>query len=403
MAGALRRHFPHSRVPLRAIISEREAELPKGEMGRLLKMLVEKKGIISLGPGEPDFTSPKHVIAAAKRSLDKGFTHYSPVEGRKELREAIAKKLKKENRINAHPDDVLVTCGSNEAIMLALMASIDPGEAALIPDPGFVDYIPSVEMLNGAAISVPMRPNENWQILPEAVLWQLKEPQRIRAIIINTPNNPTGAVYTKKTMEAIADIAIEYDLLIISDEAYEKFVYGKAQHISPASLNGMADYVLTLHSFSKTYGMAGFRLGYAAGPPKVIKAMTDLHLYSTICAPTVSQMAGLAALTGPQGDIKKHVSEYQKRRDYLHKRLNEMDAFTCVKPEGAFFIFAKYASNMRSVDFAHWLLEKAKVAVVPGRDFGRYGEGYVRFSFATAMPLIKKAADRIERAVKFLK
>jgi aspartate/methionine/tyrosine aminotransferase len=393
----------HVRTPLRSVISEREVELPKAEMENLLKVAVERKDVISLGPGEPDFGPPKHVLSAAKLALDRGFTHYSPVEGRKELREAIAKKLKRENRISVSPDDVLVTCGSSEAIMLAMLATVDPGEAVLVPDPGYVEYIPIVEMLNGAALSIPIRPNEGWQIAPEGVLWQLKEPQRVRAIILNSPANPTGAVYTKKTLEAIADIAVEYDLLIISDEAYEKFVYGKTQHVSPASLNGMADYVLTLQSFSKTYGMAGFRVGYAAGPPKVIKAMTDLHVYSTICAPTISQMAALAALKGPQGDIRKHVAEYHRRRDYVCKRLSELDQFTCVKPEGAFYVFAKYAANMRSKEFSRWLLEKAKVAVVPGRDFGRYGEGYVRFSFATDFNLIKKAMDRVERTVKFLK
>lgn len=390
------------RTPLRAIISEREAELPKGEMGKLLKILAEDKKIISLGPGEPDFGPPRHVIAAAKRALEKGFTHYSPIEGRKELREALAKKLKKENRIDADPDDIVVTCGSNEAIMLALMSSIDPGEAALIPDPGFVAYAPATEMLNGVPVPIATRSIDKWHVSPKTIIWQLKEPKRVRALILNSPNNPTGAVYTRRTLEMIADIAIEHDFMIISDEAYEKFVYGK-KHISPASLNGMEDYVLTLQSFSKTYGMPGFRLGYAAGPSKVIKAMTDLHLYSTICAPTMSQVAGLAALTGPQGDIKKHVADYQKRRDYLCKRLAGMDQFSCVVPDGAFYVFAKYSSEMSSTRFAHWLLEKAKVAVVPGRDFGRYGEGHVRFSFATAMPLIKKAMDRIERVVGKLK
>ncbi len=394
--------MPRHRSPLRATISEREMELPKGDMGKLIRILSERKDVISLGPGEPDFGPPKHVIAAAKRALDRGFTHYGPVEGRKDMREAVAKKLKRENRVNVDPEDVIMTCGSNEAIMLALMATIDPGESALIPDPGFVSYAPAVEMLNGVPVSIAARAADNWEISPKTVIWQLKEPKRVRAIILNSPHNPTGAVYSKKTLEMIADIAVEHDLLIISDEAYEKFVYGK-KHISPASLNGMSDYVLTLQSFSKTYGMPGFRLGYAAGPHKVIQAMIDLHLYSTLCAPTISQMAGLAALTGPQSDIKKHVADYKKRRDYVCRRLSEMDKFSCVVPDGAFYVFAKYSSEMSSTKFAHWLLEKAKVAVVPGRDFGRYGEGHVRFSFATDFNLIKKAMDRIERAAKLLK
>lgn len=391
------------KLPLRAIISERKTELPKAELGKLMKIAVERKDVISLGPGEPDFSPPKGVINAAKKALDRGFTHYSPVEGRKELREAIVKKLKHENGINVHPDDVAVTTGSNEAILLSLLTTVDPGEAVLVPDPGFVDFIPAIEMINGVALSVPILSSENWQLLPEAVLWQLKEPQRVRAIIVNSPNNPTGAVYTKKTLEEIADIAVEYDLLIISDEAYEKFVYGKAKHVSPASLNGMENYVLTLQSFSKSYGMAGFRVGYAAGPPKIIKAMNDLHVFTTLATPTMSQIAAVSALTGSQSDVKKHVSDYQKRRDFVCKRLNELDQFSCTVPDGAFYVFAKYVSNMCSLDFSHWLLKNAKVAVVPGKDFGRYGEGYVRFSYATDFEKIKKAMDRIERAVKFLK
>jgi aminotransferase len=391
------------RVPLRAIISERQAELPAGEMGKLLKIMVEMPEVISLGPGEPDFSTPKHIIAAAKRALDHGFTHYSPTEGRAELREAITKKLKRQNRIDISPDQIIVTCGSTEAILLALLATIDPGEQVLIPDPGFLAYIPQIELLNAQALSVPTRPQDGWQLLPEAVAWQLKEPRRVRAIIINSPANPTGAVYTRKNLEQIADIAVDHDLLVITDEAYEHFLYGGAKHISMASLNGMADYVLTLQSFSKTYGMAGFRVGYAAGPAKIIDAMRSLHIYSTLCAPTVSQLAALAALRGPQGHIKRHVREYDRRRKFIIRRLNEIEGFAVGEPQGAFYAFARADFGMPSRHLCEWLIRNARVATVPGTDFGRYGEGFVRFSYATAHDLIVQAMDRIERAVRKLR
>lgn len=385
--------------PLRSIISERESELPEGEMEKLMKILVENKNIISLGPGEPDFSPPKHVINAVKKCAAK-YTHYSTSEGRKELREAIAKKLKKENKIDASRENIVVTCGSSEAIVLALMSVVDPGEAVLVPDPGFVAYIPSVEMLNGVPISIPSRMEDKWMVNPDAIKFQLKEPKRCRAIILNTPNNPTGAVYPRSILEEIAGIAIENDLLIISDEAYEKFVYN-GKHISIGSLNGMEDYVLTLQSFSKTYGMAGFRVGYASGPEKIINAMRTLHVYTSLCAPTLSQMAALSALKGKQ-EYAKHVKEYEKRRTFIHKRLNEIKGFHVSNPEGAFYAFAKYDFKMNSKQFCHWLIKNAKVSCVPGSDFGRYGEGFVRFSYATKFDKIKIAMDRIEKAVKKL-
>jgi aminotransferase len=387
---------------LKEIVSEREKELKELTIGEMLKLAVEDPKIISLGPGEPDYNPPKHIINAACDALKKGYTHYSPVDGRKELREAIAKKLKKENKININPDQIIVTCGSNEAILLSLMASIDPGEQVLVPDPGFLSYIPTVEVLNGQALSIPTRPQEDFQILPESVNHLLRNPKKVRAIIINSPNNPTGAVYTKKTLEQIADIAVEHDLMIISDEAYEKLVY-KGKHISIGSLNGMDKYTLTLHSFSKSYGMAGFRLGYAAGPEKVIKAMTKLNILTTLCAPTMSQIAGVAALKGPQTDIKKHLKEYAKRRDFVIKRLKEISCFESCEPEGAFYAFPKIKTKMSSLKFSYWLLKNAKVVTIPGTEFGRYGEGFVRISYATELSLIKKAMNRIEKAVKKLK
>ncbi|MEM7815577.1 MAG: pyridoxal phosphate-dependent aminotransferase [Candidatus Aenigmatarchaeota archaeon] len=387
---------------MRRIMSEREEELPVLTIGKLLKIAEEDERIISLGPGEPDFTAPKNIIKAAKRALDKGFTHYSPAGGRSDLKEAIIRKLRRENKINAGPENIVVTTGSTEAIMLALMCTIDPGEGVMYPDPGFLAYKPSIEVLSGMPIPVPLYEEDGFQIdverMEKAII-----PEKTNAMIINTPSNPTGAVYNKKTLEEVAGFAIEYDLLIISDEAYEKLVYGDARHVSIGSLNGMEDRVLTLHSFSKTYAMPGFRLGYAVGNEKLISAMTKLHIFTSLCAPTVSQVAGIEALNNSQYSVKIMVKEYDRRRRMIVKRLNEIPGFRCVEPKGAFYAFPNISYyKMKSYRFAEWLLKNAKVAVAPGTEFGRMGEGFIRCSYATGYEKIEKAMDKIERAVKKL-
>lgn len=387
----------------RDLISERQRELPVSTLGKLLRIAAERKDIISLGPGEPDFDSPKNIIGAAKKRLDEGYTHYSPPQGRSDLRELIAKKLKKENRIKVSPEQVIVTTGSTEAILLALLCTIDPGEGCLIPDPGFLTYGPSVEVLNGMPLSIPLQESDGFEFNVD-VMERVIVPEKTNILIMNTPSNPTGTVFSKTCLEEVADFVVDNELLIISDEAYEKFVYGDARHVSIGSLNGMENYVLTLQSFSKTYAMPGFRIGYAAGPERIIRAMTKIHLFTSICAPTISQMAAIEALTGPQGAIKKMANEYDRRRKFIVKRLNEIQGFRCLEPKGAFYTFPNIkAFRMKSLKFAQWLLKEAGVAVVPGTEFGRMGEGYIRCSYATAYEKIVKAMDKIERAVKPLK
>jgi aminotransferase len=388
---------------LRKIISERESELPVLTIGRLLHIAEEDKRVISLGPGEPDFTAPKNIIAAAKKALDKGYTHYSPPAGRSDFKEAIIKKLKKDNCIRASPENIVVTTGSTEAIMLALMCTIDPGEGVMVPDPGFLAYKPTVEVLNGMPISVPLYEEDGFQLdverMEKAII-----PERTNAIILNSPSNPTGTVFSRKVLEEVAGFAMEYDLLIISDEAYEKLVYGGAKHISIGSLNGMEDRVLTLHSFSKTYAMPGFRLGYAVGNEKLIAAMAKLHLFTSLCAPTLSQVAAMGALKGTQEPVRKMVREYDRRRKMIVRRINDIPGFSCAEPKGAFYAFPNISYyRMKSLKFAEWLLKNAKVAVVPGTEFGRMGEGFIRCSYATEYRKIEKAMDNIERAVKKLR
>jgi aminotransferase len=385
---------------VREIISERGGELPVSTIGELIKIAEESKGIISLGPGEPDFDSPKNVIDFACKRLREGYTHYSPPGGRSELKEAIVKKLRKDNKVDVSPDQVIVTTGSTEAILLALMCSIDPGEGVLVPDPGFLAYRPAVEILNGMPICIPHCERDGFQFNMEGAEKMIL-PEKTNVMIVNSPSNPTGVVFKRETLEEIADFANEYDLLVISDEAYEKFVYEGEKHVSFASLNGMGERTLTLQSFSKTYAMPGFRIGYAAGPENIVNSMKKIHIYSTICAPTVSQEAAMEALKGPQTYVKKIVKEYNRRRELIVKRLNDIPGFSCVEPKGAFYAFPNIKEfGMKSLKFSRWLMKKAKVAVVPGTEFGRYGEGYVRCSYATSFDKIEKAMGRIEKVVK---
>ncbi len=385
---------------LRNIISEREQDLPESTIGQMLKLCAESKDVISLGPGEPDFSSPPNVIRAAKKALDRKMTHYSPISGRTDFKEAVVKKLKRDNGIVASPENIIVTCGSTEAILLALIATVDPGEGVMVPDPGFLSYLPTVEVLNGMPITIPLTEEEGFQLNVDVMRKRVIK-KKTRAIIINTPSNPTGTVFTKSVLEEVADFAVENGLLIISDEAYEKLVYGDARHVSIGSLNGMDKHVMTLQSFSKTYAMPGFRLGYACGPKDIIGAMTKLHIFSSLCAPTISQVAGIEALNGRQSAVERMRREYDRRRMMIVKRCNEIPGMECVEPKGAFYAFPNIKSyGMCSYDLSMKLLREAKVATIPGTEFGSCGEGYIRLSYATAYGKIEKAMDRIERVVR---
>ncbi len=382
-------------------ISERELELPKTQFVQIMKIAEEAKDIISLGPGEPDFDTPKHIRDFAKKKLDEGKTHYTAIGGMSEVKEAFAKKLKRENKVSVDPESqIIVTVGAKEAILLSLMSLLDPGESAVVPNPGYVAYIPIIDTLNGKPISIQLKPEENFEYDLDKVKKQITD--KTTLLILNSPSNPTGTVFSKKKLEEIADFARDNCLIVLSDEAYEKFVYDGERHISIGSLNGMESHVVSIFSFSKTYAMPGFRVGYAAGPKDIIEAMTRLKLGSTLSTPTVSQLAAKYALESSQASVSHMLKEYTRRRTLIYKRVREI-GFECQKPKGAFYLFPSIKNfGLSSVEFSKFLLEKAKVLVVPGTEFGKYGEGFVRMSYATEYHKIEEAMDRIEKAVKKL-
>lgn len=383
-------------------ISEREEELPDAVIGKLLKIANEDKSVVSLGAGEPNFSLPKpllsHIKYITKNAEKLRLNHYSNPLGRLDLREAISKKLKKDNKIETDPENIIVSCGSQEALFVGLMCVADITEQVLVPNPSYLGYIPAIELVGASPVSVSLKEEENWEFNPDRIRENIDK-KKTKAIIINTPANPTGTVLSKKILEEIADIAVENDLYIFSDEAYEKLIYD-SKHISIGSLNGMQDYVLTLQTFSKSYAMCGFRLGYAAGPRKLIEAMEKSMHYVTLTAPVVSQLLGIKALSLPNQYIEKMRKEYDKRRKFIVKRLNELNLPT-IEPHGAFYSFSniKNFSN-NSMKFASSLLKNGKVAVVPGTEFGIMGEGYVRCSYAADYDKIVEAMNRLEKFLK---
>jgi len=379
-------------------LSEREQELPDLEIEKLIEIAVEHPEIISLGPGEPDFPAHKEIVAHTKKVAHL-VNHYSPAGGLRELREAIVKKLRKDNKIKATPDNVVVTCGSQEALMLATACCLDVSEQIILPDPGYMGFLPTFELFNANPKFVRLKEEDDYSVNPDAVK-KLINKKKTKVMLINSPSNPTGNVLSKKILEELADIAVDNDLYIFSDEAYEKILYDKVKHHSIASFNGMEDYAVTFQSFSKSYAMCGYRLGYAVCNEELANALKKTHILSTVCAPTMSQLVGIKALKMGDKHVNQMKKEYDRRRKLIVPRLNEWGISTPM-PKGAFYAFGNIKSfDNSSKRFVLNMIKKAKVSAVPGIDFGPSGEGHVRFSFATDYKLIKKALGRLEPWLK---
>lgn len=377
-------------------LSERERQLPDLEIGKLLELAVEDPSILSLGPGEPDFSLPKPLVAEVRKYANDS-NHYATSGGLLSLRKAICKKLKKDNRINVSPERIVVTCGSQEALLLAAACTLDVSEQIILPNPGFMGFLPTFELFNAGYTFYDLKEENNFEPDPDEI--DKKITKKTKVILLNSPANPTGNVIRKKILEEIADIAVDHDLAIFSDEAYEKILFDDAKHVSVGSLNGMKNRVFTFQTFSKSFAMCGFRLGYVVAPEEAASAIKKTHIYSTICAPTISQKIAAKALSMPKKYTESMVKEYDRRRKVIVPRLNNMGLSTPM-PKGAFYAFA----NIKHIDksskrFALNLLKKQKVAVVPGSDFGSSGEGHVRFSFATKLPIIEEALDKLQKFI----
>lgn len=358
--------------------------------------------VVGLGAGEPDFDTPEHVKKALYEAVKGGFVYYTPSKGIVELRKAIAEKLKKDNGLSYdHEKEVIATPGAKQALYEAVLAITNPGDEILIPSPFWVSYEPMVQLADGKPVFVPTYEEDEFKLTPEAVGEKITN--RTKGIIINSPNNPTGAVFGEKELRGIAEFCAAYDIVAISDEIYEKIIYEK-EHVSIAALPGMRERTLTVNGFSKAYSMTGWRLGYAAGPEDLIAGMERVQEHSVSCATSFVQKAGVVALKGPQECVREMVAEFRRRRDTLVKRLREIEDVSCVEPKGAFYAFANFSAyEKNSFRLTEHLLEKATVAVIPGAAFGAEGEGYLRLSYATSMRNITEGVERIEHALKELR
>lgn len=374
-------------------ISEREQELPDLEIEKLIEIAVEHPEIISLGPGEPDFELHQDLVKHTKKVAHL-VNHYAPAGGLKELREALAKKLKKDNKIKTDPDNIVVTCGSQDALVLGAACCLDVSEQIILPNPGYMAFLSTFSLFNANPRFVELKEEDDYAINPDLIKKAIDK-KKTKVLLINSPSNPTGNVMSKKVLEEIADIVVDNDLYVFSDEAYEKILFDNAKHYSIGSFNGMKDYAVTFQTFSKSFAMCGHRLGYVAAPPALAEAIKKTHVLTTVCAPTISQLIGIKALKMGDRHAKQMVKEYDRRRKLIVPALNEL-GISCPMPKGAFYAFGniQYYDNS-SKRFVLNMIKQAKVAAVPGIDFGTAGEGHVRFSFATDYKLIQKALDRM--------
>lgn len=352
---------------------------------------MQRQGIdvISLSIGEPDFDTPRHIKEACIDALLRGETHYAPSNGIPELLSAIASKCERENAIPCRPEQVIVTCGAKDAIRQAMEVVLNPGDEAIILDPSWVSYEPCVQMAGARAVHHPLN-QKNFQ-LDDTLLERISS--RTRILVVNSPSNPSGVVLTKQSLGLAADICEDYDLFALSDEIYEKLIYGE-EHTSLARIGTMADRTITVNGFSKAYAMTGWRLGYAVAPVEIIRQMSKVQQHSVSHPTTFVMYGGVAALQGPQACVEEMRREFQRRRDYLVEELVLMD-FTVAPADGAFYAFVRVEGD--DIGVARRWLEKAHVAVTPGTAFG--APGWERLSYATSLPQLQEAVNRIRRMV----
>lgn len=372
---------------------------------------MKAKGIdvIGFGAGEPDFDTPEHIKEEAKKALDEGFTKYTPASGIPELKVAICQKLKRDNGLDYEPGQIIISCGAKHSLYNAMQVLCESGDEVLLPSPYWVSYPEQIRLSGAEPVIIETGEEEGFKIKIERL--RKKITSRTKLLILNSPSNPTGAVYHREELEAIAEVAVEKNIYVISDEIYEKIIYDDLKHISIASLNSeIKRLTMVINGVSKSYSMTGWRIGYAAGPKEIIQAMSNLQSHSTSNPTSFCQKASIAALEGSQEPLRRMVSEFARRREYIVERLNSIAGVSCLKPEGAFYVFPNiskllgksYKSQVikDSISLAQILLEEVKIAVVPGSVFGE--DNHLRFSYATSMENITKGMDRLKEFIKKL-
>jgi aspartate aminotransferase len=363
-------------------------------------MKAEGIDVCGFGAGEPDFDTPEHIKAAVHKALDDGFTKYTPSSGIPELREAIARKFARDNGLDYKPSQVIVSNGAKHSCFNAILATCQPGDEVIIPAPYWLSYPEMVRLAGADPVFVPTREENGWKMTPEEFANAMTP--RTKMVILNSPGNPTGSVYSRDELQALAEVAVDEEILILSDEIYEKLVYDGAEHVSVASLSPeVRELTITVNGFSKSYAMTGWRLGYLAAPEGIAKAIDSIQSHSTSNPCSFAQKGALAALEGDQQAVTDMREEFDLRRQYMFDRITSIPNVTAVKPLGAFYILANISAlSLTSPNFADRLLSKAKVAVVPGVAFG--DDRTIRLSYATSLDVIKKGLDRLEEFCRTL-
>ena len=380
------------------ICSDKVLQIPRSGIREIFDLVPNFPNVVNLCVGEPDFTTPSFIIEEAFEAAQSGATHYTANAGVLELREEISKKYKKEQGMHYAPDkEVLVTVGAMEALFLALMSIVNQRDEVLLPDPFWPNYEAQVLLAGGKPIFVPTKEEEGWVLHPDRITPYLSP--RTKAVILNSPANPTGCVYGPKELEQIATMVKDHNLVVISDECYEKIIY-QGRHQSIASLKDMRSRTIIINSFSKAYAMTGWRVGYALGDEEVIKQMTKLQEDVASCASSVSQEAALAAIRSGDKATEEMLQQYRLRRSLLLEEIEKTPMISCSSPQGAFYAFINIKKlNQKSWDVALKWLREAGVATVPGSAFGKEGEGYLRISFATGEDKIKEAFERVRSII----
>jgi len=373
---------------------------PTVHIGDLIaEMKARGEKVLSLAIGEPDFPTPAHIVEAAKKALDEGYTKYTPAPGIRELREAIAEKSQKENRIPAKPENVLVA-PTKHTLFMTCMALLDSGDEAIIPDPGWVSYAPMVTL--AGARPVPVRAADEEGFVPSADAVAEAVTSHTRILMLNSPSNPAGSVYSGDEMKTLADLAVDRDLILVSDEIYEKILY-EGEHVSPASLDGMFDRTVTVNGFSKTYSMTGWRLGWLIAPTPLFKEISKVQEHTITCATAFAQKAGVAALRGPTAPLEAMVKEFRARREIVLKALAKIEGASTSRPSGAFYAFPRIDVPIDSSALSERILKEGSVAVTPGSAFGAAGEGHLRISYAASRETIVEGLRRIAEVVAGLR
>ncbi|MCA0454079.1 MAG: pyridoxal phosphate-dependent aminotransferase [Chloroflexi bacterium] len=364
----------------------------------LMEMAAQQKDTIALGRGDPDLDTPAHIITAAQDAIRKNLTGATPVAGMPELREAIAEKLRRENGLQVGANNVIVTTGGQEGLFLIMQALLDPGDEVLVPDPRYTSYDEAIETAGGKIVMIPTDHEDAFNLPVESIVQAITP--KTKALLIVTPSNPTGGIITEERARAIAEVAIKHNLIVISDEIYEKFMYDGWKHFSIGSIAGMEDRTITLNGFSKTYAMTGFRCGFVAAPVDFIEAMTRVKAFTTGPAATVSQHAGLAALTGPQEPIQEFLRIYTERRALMMKGLRDM-GLDFSDPRGGFFLWTISSSTgINATELSYLMLKEGRVLIFPGTGFGEKWDGYLRITLLQSMDELEEALRRMKPVIE---